>query len=101
MYYLRFIIHDYDHDRGVKILTHLKNSMTPGYSRVLINGWIIPEQGASRFMMAEDMNMVSLSAMEHTEQQHRAIIEAAGLRITNIFRAGDGVSEDVIEAEVA
>ena len=101
VYSLRFILHDYDFDRVVKILTHLKDAMTPGYSRLLINDWIVPEEGPSRFMTAEDMNMMSLSGMEHTEQQHRAMVEAAGLRITNVFRAGDGISEDVIEAEVA
>ena len=94
-------MHDYDFDRNVHILRHLKDAMAPEYSRLLINDWLIPEHGASRLMTIGDMNMMSLSGMEHTEKQHREIIEAAGLRITGIFRADDEVSESVIEAMVA
>jgi hypothetical protein len=85
----------------VKILTNLREAMKPGYSRLLINEWIIPEHKASRFMTIEDMNMMSVSGMERTEQQHRELLEAAGLKVAKIYYADDSFSESVIEAMVA
>jgi demethylsterigmatocystin 6-O-methyltransferase len=75
--------------------------MKPGYSKLLVNEWIVPERKASRFMTIEDMNMMALSGMERTELQHREVLEAAGLKITKIFYANDTISESVIEAMVA
>ena len=98
MYYLRLVIHDYDFDRNIVILKHLRDAMVPGYSRLLINDWIVPERGASRFMTAQDINMMSLAGIERTEKQHREQLEAAGLSISKIFRPNDTISESVIEA---
>jgi hypothetical protein len=75
--------------------------MKPGYSKLLVNEWIVPGRKASRFMNIEDMNMMALSGMERTESQHREVLEAAGLKITEIFYANDTVSESVIEAMIA
>ena len=75
--------------------------MKPGYSRLIVNEWIIPERNAPRFMTAMDMNMMGLSGMERTEKQYRELIEAAGLRIERIYYGGDSLSESVIEAAVA
>ena len=73
--------------------------MNRDYSRILINDWIMPEEGATRLMTAADMNMAAMSAMEHTEDEHRAIIEESGLQI--IFASDYGICERIIEAMVA
>jgi hypothetical protein len=52
-------------------------------------------------MTIEDMNMMALSGMERTKTQHRELLEAVGLKISNIFFANDSFSESVIEAMVA
>jgi hypothetical protein len=75
--------------------------MKAGYSRLLVNEWLVPERKASRFMTIEDMNMMALSVMERTESQHREVLEAAGLKMSNIYYANDTISESVIEAMVA
>jgi hypothetical protein len=76
--------------------------MKPGYSKVIINDWIIPTEGASKFMTAQDLNMMSIGGgMERTEELHRDYIEKAGLKITGIWQASDKISESVIEAELA
>jgi hypothetical protein len=59
-------MHDYNFNHNVKILTNLRKAMKPGYSRLLVNEWIIPEQKASRFMAIEDMDMMGLGGMERT-----------------------------------
>jgi hypothetical protein len=85
----------------VKILTNLRKAIKSGYRRLLINEWIIPEQKVSRFMTIEDMNMMGLGGMERTEKQHRDLLEAAGLKVSNIYYANDSFSESVIEAMMA
>ena len=73
--------------------------MDPSYSRVLINQWLIPTQGATSFMTHQYLNMMAtVSAMERTEDQTRDLLEGAGLRIVHIWRPGDLESECIIEA---
>ena len=73
--------------------------MDPTYSKVLINQWIVPTQGATSFMTHQDLNMMAtFSAMERTEEQTREMLEGAGLRIVRIWRPGDVESECIIEA---
>ncbi|EHK96043.1 putative Sterigmatocystin 8-O-methyltransferase [Glarea lozoyensis 74030] len=91
---IEFQAHDFFLEQPIK-------AMEPSYSRLLVNEWVIPERGASRFMTIEDMNMMALSGMERTERQHGELLEAAGLKISNIFYANDSFSKSVIEAVVA
>lgn len=76
--------------------------MEPGYSRLIINEWIVPESAPSKFMTVQDLNLMSVQGgMERTLLLHRDYLEKAGLKITNIFWPGDTISEAVIEAGVA
>jgi hypothetical protein len=45
--------------------------------------------------------MMVRGGMERTEKQHRDLLEAAGLKFSNIYYANDSFSESVIEAMVA
>jgi len=102
LYYLRYISHDWPQAVLIQTLTHVREAMTPGYSKVIINDWIVPEQEASKFMTAQDWNMMSIGGgMERTEDLHREYLDAAGLKITGIWRADDKISESVIECEIA
>jgi hypothetical protein len=84
------------------MLGHIQKAMKPGYSKVIINEWIIPERGATKFLATQDLNMMSFGGgMERTKRQHQDYIEKAGLRISGIWIPDDNVSECVIEAEVA
>lgn len=76
--------------------------MKPGYSRLIVNEWIVPAHGASTFTTAQDLNMMSTCAgMERIEDLHREYIEASGLKISGIYYPGDRISESVIEAVLA
>ena len=73
--------------------------MDPSYSKVLINQWLVPTQGATSFMTHQDLNMMATSsAMERTEQQTRDLLEGAGFRIVHIWRPDDVESECIIQA---
>ncbi|KAL9083256.1 MAG: hypothetical protein Q9165_008609 [Trypethelium subeluteriae] len=101
LYYLRYVPHDWPQDVCVKFVTRLRQAMIPDYSRLIVNEWVVPTKGASKFMTAQDLNMMSIGGgMERTEELHRDCLERAGLKITGIWHAGDNISESVIEAQV-
>lgn len=84
----------------MNLCIQLRKAMKPGYSRLIVNEWVLPETGATRFMASQDLNMLSVNAgMERTAGLHREYLEAAGLRIVNIYNPDDQISEAVIEAE--
>ena len=99
VYYLRNILHDWNETQCNTILEHIRAAMDPSYSKVLINQWLVPTQGATSFMTHQDLNMMAtLNAMERTEEQTRDMLEGAGLRIARIWRPDDVESECIIEA---
>ena len=102
LYYLRYVPHDWPQEFVVNLVTQLAKAMKPGYSRLVVNEWIVPAIGASRLMASTDMNMMATGGgMERTEALHRDYLERAGLKVTNIYLPSDNISEAVIEAEVA
>lgn len=71
--------------------------MTPGYSKIIINELVIPDENASLFTTRSDMNMMAmLAAMERSEQQWRDLLGSVGLKILNIWTA-EIDSERIIE----
>ena len=62
--------------------------MTPGYSKVLINELVIPDENASTFMTRSDITMMTLhSAMERSERQWRELLGFVGLKVIKIWTA--------------
>jgi hypothetical protein len=102
IYYLRFVVHDWTTERAGAILSNLRDAMTPGHSRLLVNEWTMPDTGVSRLVAGADLTMMAVgSGMERTIGQYRQLMESAGLKITGVFESGDDVSPSVIEAMVA
>ena len=82
-----------------EILRCLRLAMSPNYSKLLIDQWVVPPQGVTSFMTHQDFNTMSVYAgMERTEQQWQDLLKNAGLRIEKIWRPDDAVSECLIEA---
>ena len=80
---------------------NLKPSLTKGYSKLLINENVIPDQGAHWLSTALDLNMMAnVSASERTEPQWRELLELAGFHIVKIWSSEPG-TESLIEAEIA
>ncbi|PQE07105.1 O-methyltransferase family 2 protein [Rutstroemia sp. NJR-2017a BVV2] len=102
IYYLRYISHDWPQKVLIQVLSHIREAMTPGYSKVIINDWVVPTQGASKFMTAQDLNMMAIGGgMERTKALHEEYLTGAGLKISGIWKADDDISESVIECELA
>ncbi|KAL9108566.1 MAG: hypothetical protein Q9227_006652 [Pyrenula ochraceoflavens] len=102
VYYFRFVMHDWPQQHAIDICAQTRKAMQPGYSKLILNEYIVPDVGATRRITNEDMNMLNGgSGMERTEALHRDCLEKAELKITGIFYPGDRISAAVIEAEVA
>lgn len=75
--------------------------MEKGYSKILINELVVPDQGASWSITSMDWLMLALGAVkERTEQDWRSMVEQAGLKVTGIWTKEQG-SESLIECELA
>ena len=95
------VLHDWTDERVAEILTNLKPAMTPEYSKLLINEYVIPDTGAHWISTGIDIFMMAIySSGERTEQDWRRLLEGVGFRIAKIWTPEPG-TESLIEAEVA
>jgi len=75
--------------------------MTPGYSKLFVHELITPARNPSSWVVTQDFNMMTLCAtLERTEEQWVELLAEAGLTVVKVYRAPDGVSEGVIEAQL-
>ncbi|KAM7214017.1 S-adenosyl-L-methionine-dependent methyltransferase [Rhypophila decipiens] len=86
-YYMHSILHDWSDDICVKIIANIKDSMKPGYSRLLIDEGVIPDTGASWEATGLDIILSGLlSSRERTRAEWtRLLEEKAGLKINKIY----------------
>ncbi|KAI4095372.1 MAG: hypothetical protein LQ344_001670 [Seirophora lacunosa] len=99
-YYLRNILHDWPLPQCVRILKHVAAAMTPGYSKVLLNELVIPDQGADIVGLQIDFTMMcGLGAEERSAGQWHDMLDRAGLKVTRIWTRAQE-AESIIEAEL-
>ena len=89
-YILQRILHGFDDERCVCILQSCHRAMTPS-SRVLIIQQVMPPLGAEAVSetlfhgVMSDLNMLAVGGgRERTAAEYRALLEAAGLRLTRV-----------------
>ncbi|KAL8898204.1 MAG: hypothetical protein Q9207_006822 [Kuettlingeria erythrocarpa] len=100
-YHLHSVLHDWDDASCLSILKNVVSAMEKGYSKILINELVVPDQGASWSITSMDWLMLALGAVkERTEQDWRSMVEQAGLKVTGIWTKEQG-SESLIECELA
>ena len=69
-------------------------------SSLLIDDWVLPNDGASLVGASEDILMMMLvSGMERSEAQWTNLLHSVGLEVRKIWRS-EGVHESVIEAKL-
>ncbi|EPE28805.1 S-adenosyl-L-methionine-dependent methyltransferase [Glarea lozoyensis ATCC 20868] len=96
-YYLRYILHDYSDEKCQEILKHIVDAMTPGYSKLLIFEWVLPDTESALFPSLLDINMMALlGGMERTQSQWKVLLEGAGLEVRR-FWGEDKEAESLIE----
>ncbi|KAK5724658.1 hypothetical protein LTR15_004705 [Elasticomyces elasticus] len=100
-YYLHSVIQDWEDETNQQILRALIPAMKKGYSQILINDFVMPDQGAHWMQTSLDWElMVSLGARHRTEAEMRKMIEGAGLKVVEIFKHPQSV-DSLIEVELA
>lgn len=99
-YHLHSVLHDWDDASSHTILANIAVAMEKGYSKLLINELIVPDQDASWSITSMDWLMLALGAVkERTERNWRDLVEGAGMRVTGIWTVEQG-SESLIECEL-
>jgi len=72
--------------------------MKPGYSKLLIFEWILPDVGTPLYPALLDINMLALlSGMERTETQWTELLSSVELEIVKFWKI-DLETEGLIEA---
>jgi hypothetical protein len=100
-YCFRAIFHDWPDRICQKILLNTVSAMKPGYSRVIIVDFVLPDTNVPRMQAAMDIQMMSIGAgVERSEQQWRELLLNAGLKIIGIWNVSPNM-ESVIEAVLA
>jgi hypothetical protein len=96
-YILKHIIHDWSDEDCLTILSHCREGMKVG-DKVLIVEMVIPERNVPAFSKLLDLEMLLfLTGCERTEEEYRALLDAAGFELTRIVPtpAAYGVIEGV------
>lgn len=96
-YLLKHIIHDWDDESCVKILSNIANVMHPE-GRVLVCELIVPNEPGPHFSHVMDLNMLAMTpgGCERTEEHFADLFKAAGLKLAGITATQSPVN--VIEA---
>ena len=91
-------MHDYSDSVCQQILKNIVDAMEPGYSKLLIWEFILPDVGASLYPSLLDINMMALlSGMERTERQWKTLLDLVGLEVVQFHKTGKN-TEGLIEA---
>jgi hypothetical protein len=98
-YILSHIIHDWDEDRCLTILGHVRKAMDPA-GRLLIVEMVLPAGDITHPGKMLDMVMlVALGGRERTEPEYASLLSKAGFRLTRVVPTKSAAS--IVEAVVA
>lgn len=95
---MKFIMHDWNDEKCTVILQRLANAMTKGYSKLLIEEFILPDKDCPPLAAVWDVQMMAiLSSMERTRDHWRELLAKAGLEVKEFWMPpGDG--QGIVEA---
>jgi SAM-dependent methyltransferase len=99
LYILKSIVHDWDDQQSVKILSNCVRALRPN-GRIILIEWVVPEHGKPGAAALSDLNMlVLLPGRERTASQFEQLFRASGLRLDRITAVAS--SMQLIEASGA
>lgn len=100
VYYIKNVLHDWPDDKVVIILENIKPAMKAGYSKLIIEEYILPNRNARLLPCMVDLGLrVFCSGMERTRQQWSDLITSVGLTIQK-FWIHDSDRMGIIEVEL-
>lgn len=84
-YLMKYIIHDWDDDKCVKILSNCRKAMTRD-GRVFIVDYVIPKGNGKHFGKLMDINMMCCpGGKERTRDEFAALLKRAGLKLKRVI----------------
>lgn len=94
------VLHDWPDSLARQILQNIHPAMVPGYSKLLLCEYVLPEQSASPLGTSMDVLMMGLlCAKERTASDWKELLHSAGYRLVKIWGHGED-GPGVVEAEV-
>jgi len=85
-YLLARVIHDWDDERAMTILTRCHQAMKPQGKVLLVEQVLLSDRTAELLVLESDLNMLlELGGRERTEAEYRALLGAAGFELTQIL----------------
>ncbi|GKZ29847.1 hypothetical protein AbraIFM66950_006708 [Aspergillus brasiliensis] len=99
-YYMKFILHDWSDDKSRQILSHLAAAMKNGYSKLIIEEFVLADKDCAMLPAMWDWEMlIFCNSMERTASQWTKVLDSAGFRVVK-FWAPPGDGQSIIEAEL-
>jgi hypothetical protein len=97
LYVMRRVIHDFDDDEAVAILTNVRRHLPAGAIVLLLES-VVPPGNLAHFATALDLDMMLfVGGRERTEPEFRALLGRAGLRVRRVVPTVSTIA--LIEAE--
>jgi SAM-dependent methyltransferase len=91
-YLMKYIIHDWDDERSVRLLRNCRAAMSPG-GRVLVVDHVVAPGNRFDWGKLVDINMmVMLGSKERTKEEFRQLFSRAALRLKRVIRTGTSLS---------
>ncbi|KAL9610133.1 MAG: hypothetical protein Q9167_005153 [Letrouitia subvulpina] len=99
-YYFRSVCHDWSDAQCKAFLTNTAQAMEKGYSRLLLDEYVVPTTKAPLRAASMDIQMLMyLSGMERTRRQWENLLDRCGLEIIKIWGTRSDY-EQIIEAQL-
>ncbi len=91
-YVLKFVLHDWDDARAIRILENCRAAMQAD-GRVFVVEVIVPDDAASSIAKTHDLNMLVLTGgRERRLEEYRSLFSAAGLELAAVTFTRQGVA---------
>jgi SAM-dependent methyltransferase len=99
LYVLRRVVHDFDDDQAVALLSMVRSHMPAGATLLLMES-VVPPGGEPHFAKSLDLDMlVFVGGRERTEEEYAALLGRAGFRMTRVVPTISTIS--LVEARPA
>jgi hypothetical protein len=86
IYLMKFIIHDWNDEQSIEILTNLAKSAKPGAKVLLVESVVEEDDTVPSMSKVMDLNMLAMTGgKERTEKEYAALFEKTGFRLTRVI----------------
>ena len=97
---MKNVLHNYVDDDCLIILRHLRDAMKPGYSKLLVCNFVLPDKAVPIHVSGLNnlMNFL-VGGCQRSEDEWEILLSRTGLTVTKFWIRDTG--ESIVEAEVS